>query len=138
MPLFAQAGIIDTLLLKLAEQGIAGIFCAIFLVVIFFLGRTLLRAKDEMLTKQEKASEALAKSNEANKNLVIEMKDFTSGMLVETTKTQSDVKNALDNQKQELTELKTSVDKVAELKPAVNALQQEQARLATAVNQKAS
>lgn len=140
MPLFASAGLMDTLLTKLAEQGLAGVFCAIFLIVIFFLGRTLLRAKDDMLDKQEKASEALSRSNEANKNLVIEMKDFTSGMLVETTKTQTDVKNSLENQKGEMSELKTAVGKSSdtsvELKTAVNSLQQEQARLTAAINQK--
>jgi hypothetical protein len=138
MMLLAQAGIVDTLLLKLAEQGIAGIFCALFLVVIFFLGRTLLRTKDAMLDRQEKASEALGKSNEGVKNLVIEMKDFTSNMRVETTRMQDGVKNSLDNQKQELSELKNEVSKVADLKTAVNALQQEQARMTTAINQKVS
>jgi len=135
MPLFAQAGVMDTLLTKLAEQGIAGVFCAIFLIVIFFLGRTLLRTKDEELERQEKASKALAESNAAGKHLVIEIKDFTSGMLVETTRTQEGVKNALENQKSEMAELKTEVGKVAELKPAVNSLEQEQARLVTAINQ---
>lgn len=134
--LFAQVGILDTLLLKLAEQGIAGIFCAIFLVVIFFLGRALLRTKDAELVRHEKAAKALAESNAANKNLVIEMKDWTSGMLVETTRIQEGVKNALENQKQEMTELKSEVGKVSELRPAVNSLEQEQAKLVTAINQR--
>lgn len=129
---------LDTLLTELAKQGVLGIFCAILIAALYFVSKALLTAKDKAVEQQEAYTEALAKSNEGTKALLIEMKDFSSSSLVEQTKTQETVRNALENQKGELRELQAEVKKVSELKPAVEQLQQQQAQLATAINQRRS
>jgi len=126
---------LDTLLTELAKQGVLGIFCAILIAALYFVSKALLAAKDKAVEQQEAYTKALAKSNEGTKALLIEMKDFSSDSLVEQTKTQETLKNALENQRGELQELQAEVKKVSELKPAVELLQQQQATLATAINQ---
>lgn len=126
---------LDTLLTELAKQGVLGIFSAILIAALYFVSKALLHAKDTAIEQQQSYTEALAKSNEGTKLLLVEMKDFTSGAMVEQAKTHEGLRNALDNQKGEMKDLQGEVKKVVELKPAVENLQQEQARLVTAINQ---
>ena len=124
---------LETLLTELAKQGVLGIFCAILVAALYFVSKALLKAKDTAIEQQKAYTQALAQANEGTKALLIEMKDFSSSVLVEQTKTQADLKNALENQKTALHDLQTKVDEVSKLKPPVEQLlQQEQARLAAA------
>lgn len=127
---------LDTLLTELAKQGVLGIFCAILIAALYFVSKALLKAKDGAIEQQKAYTDALAAANEGTKTLLIEMKDFTSNTMVEQVKTQEALRNSLDNQKTELHELQGKIDKVCELKPAVEQLRQEQTNLAAAVNQR--
>lgn len=104
---------LDSLLTGLAEQGkLLGIFCAIFILAIGFLFRALMKAKDQSvedqklrLEDQKAYAQALEKGSEANQKLTLEIKEFTSDLMVKYVQERAEVKNVMANQAREFDEM---------------------------------
>lgn len=108
---------------NLAGQGILGSICVLLAVALFLTIRALLKSKDDRIVDQKAMGDALGKVNDGVKELAIEMKEHAMNQTIEANRTHDGVKTALGNQEKSFTELRNTV----------NGLQQEQARLATAV-----
>lgn len=123
---------------NLAKQGILGSICVILIVALYLTVRALLKAKDDRLADQKAMSEALLKVNEATKDLTVEMKEHAAHQTIEASKSQESVRSALATQERSFTELKGAVAEAktasSEAKTALATLQQEQERLAKAVD----
>jgi len=104
---------LDSLLAGLAEQGkLLGILCAIFILAIVFLFRALMKAKDQSvedqklrLEDQKAYAKTLEKGNEATQKLTLEIKEFTSDLMVKYVQERGEVKNAMANQSREFDEM---------------------------------
>jgi len=131
---------LDSLLTGLAEQGkLLGIFCAIFILAIGFLFRTLMKAKDQSVEDQklrvedQKAyAKALEKGTEANQKLTLEMKEFTSNLMVQHVQEQGEVKTAMNNQAREFDEMEEQHRKAS---GSLDGMKNEMVNLTAAVNQ---
>ena len=113
---------LDSLLTGLAEQGkVLGLFCAIFILAIGFLFRTLMKAKDQSVEDQklrvedQKAyAQALEKGNEATQKLTLEIKGFTSDLMVKYVQELGEIKTAMNNQAREFDEMEGEHRKTGE------------------------
>jgi biopolymer transport protein ExbB/TolQ len=98
-------GALDTL----AGQGILGSFCVLLIIALFFTVKSLLKAKDDRFSDQKMMVEALQKHNEAAKDFAIEMSKSASNVVVEMTRIQDTLKNALNGQEKSFDGLQDSV-----------------------------
>jgi hypothetical protein len=123
---------LDSLLAGLAEQGkLLGILCAIFILAIVFLFRSLMKAKDQSvedqklrLEDQKAYASALEKGNEATQKLTLEIKEFTSDLMVKYVQERAEVKNVMTNQTREFDEMeqqhRRAQDELKSLTAAIN------------------
>lgn len=131
--------LLGTLLNKIAESGIVGVFCAIFMIVSGFLGRALLKAKDQAvddqklrLDDQKAYTKALTEGNAATQKLVLEVKEWTSDLMVKHVQELGEVKTAMNNQARELDEMEEQHRKAGEKHEK---MQTEFSGLTAAINQ---
>lgn len=121
--MLASAGSTETALGTIAEYGILGAVCVLLVAALVWAVRGWFKEKDDRLNDQKAMADARQKDNDALKQLTIELKEHSTHLVVEATKSQDAMASSLKRQE----------DALDDLRGSINNLQQEQVRLTSAV-----
>jgi len=99
---------------NLVSQGTLGSTCALLIVALFFAVKSIMKAKDDRFQDQKAMTEVLGKSNEAARELAIEMNRASSNLVIESTRHLDAVRNTLLAQEKSLDDLSEAIDALRE------------------------